>query len=78
LGRIRGEKFSQIAEQGDIFFHFYKPKVEADEVSSAEDVKRFYINLEQIMIIHIISPYRALRIKISPCFLIICTFFPLL
>jgi hypothetical protein len=33
-----GEKSSQIEEQGDTFF-FYKPKVEADEVSSAEDVR---------------------------------------
>jgi hypothetical protein len=51
----RGEKSSQIVQQGDISFLFYRPKVEAEEVSSAEDVKRFYINLEQIIIVHILS-----------------------
>jgi hypothetical protein len=36
------EDASQIVEQGDIFF-FYRPKVGAEEVSSTEDVQRFYM-----------------------------------
>ena len=36
------EDASQIVEQGDIFF-FYRPKVRAEEVSSTEDVQRFYM-----------------------------------
>lgn len=37
----KGDK-SSIIEQGDIFF-FYRPKVGAEEVSSVEDVQRFYM-----------------------------------
>jgi hypothetical protein len=36
------EDASQIVEQGDIFF-FYRPKVGTEEVSSTEDVQRFYM-----------------------------------
>jgi hypothetical protein len=36
------EDISQIVEQGDIFF-FYRPKVGIEEVSSTEDVQRFYM-----------------------------------
>ncbi|MFL6494074.1 MAG: hypothetical protein ACJ70N_04650 [Nitrososphaera sp.] len=36
------EDASRIVEQGDIFF-FYRPKVGAEEVSSTEDVQRFYM-----------------------------------
>jgi hypothetical protein len=36
------EGASQIVEQGDIFF-FYRPKVGTEEVSSTEDVQRFYM-----------------------------------
>jgi hypothetical protein len=36
------EDESQIVEQGDIFF-FYRPKVGTEEVSSTEDVQRFYM-----------------------------------
>ena len=36
------EDTSQIVEQGDIFF-FYRPKVGTEEVSSTDDVQRFYM-----------------------------------
>jgi hypothetical protein len=36
------EDKSQIVEQGDIFF-FYRPKVGTEEVTSTEDVQRFYM-----------------------------------
>ena len=36
------EDKSQIVEQGDIFF-FYRPKVGTEEVTSSEDVQRFYM-----------------------------------
>ena len=36
------EDASQIVEQGDTFF-FYRPKVGTEEVSSTEDVQRFYM-----------------------------------
>ncbi len=36
------EDASQIVEQGDIFF-FYRPKVGTEEVSSTEDIQRFYM-----------------------------------
>src|SRR5215212_7383470 len=36
------EDASQIVEQGDIFF-FYRPKIGTEEVSSTEDVQRFYM-----------------------------------
>src|SRR5215210_8099084 len=39
---MSGEDTSQIVEQGDIFF-FYRPKVGTEEVSSTEDVQRFYM-----------------------------------
>lgn len=38
----RRDKGSQIVEDGDIFF-FYRPKVEAEEVSGMKDVQRFYM-----------------------------------
>src|SRR5918999_77993 len=36
------EDTSQLVEQGDIYF-FYRPKVGTEEVSSTEDVQRFYM-----------------------------------
>jgi hypothetical protein len=36
------EDKSQIVEQGDIFF-FYRPKIGTEEVTSTEDVQRFYM-----------------------------------
>jgi hypothetical protein len=36
------EDKSQIVEQGDIFF-FYRPKVGTEEVTSTEDIQRFYM-----------------------------------
>src|SRR5215212_5255667 len=42
LSIMSREDTSQIVEQGDIFF-FYRPKVGTEEVSSGEDVQRFYM-----------------------------------
>ena len=39
---MSNEDKSQIVEQGDIFF-FYRPKVGTEEVTSSEDVQRFYM-----------------------------------
>lgn len=38
----KGDVKTRVLEQGDIFF-FYRPKVEAEEVSDVQDVQRFYM-----------------------------------